>query len=116
MKKLIFLIFILGNLVAQKNIAIVITGYDQKKDDWEKSKVAFVDTSYYQIDEKAWSVMERDSIYYSLFTEVAPKDKSGFDICTFYHYTDFWGSDHFFNAFPVLFEITKRKLISLHKM
>lgn len=115
MRKILLIFLLIGGVLnAQKQIGIVITGYDLKKDDWENAKVTFVDTSYYQIDAKAWSVLEKDSVFYNLYQEI-PQIK-GVELCNFYMYADFWGSDSFYNSYEVLFNIVKNRLTSLRKL
>lgn len=117
MKKIILIFLLATNIcLAQKKIAIVITGYDNTRDNWEICNVNFADTSYYQIDQKAISVFEKDSIYYNLYSEINPWDKSEYEVCDFHYYTDRWGSDCWLNVYDVIFYIARKKLISLGKL
>ncbi len=117
MKKILLILLLgIGVLWGQKKIAIVITGYDNIQDSFEVCNVTFVDTTYYIIDQRAWTVFEKDSIYYPFCSEIVPWDKKNYDFCNFYIHTDFWGSWDFYNSYPIVFCLARQKLISLGKL
>lgn len=117
MKKLLLILFLATNVsVAQKKVALVITGYDTKMDDWEKSNVTFVDTSYWVIPELALSTYKEDTSKYLQVSQIKPWDTKGYEICEFHYYLDRWGTDCWLNIYGVIFHIARQKLISLGKL
>lgn len=115
MKKLLLILFLATNIgVAQKNIALVITGYDTKMDDWEKATPTFADTSYWVIDEDVFWKSKPQSI--EGCHAINPWDKTKYEVCEAYFYTDFFGTSSWLNASDIIMVLIRQKLISLGKL
>lgn len=114
MKQLLLILFLATNIcVAQKKIAIVITGYDGMADSIMVSNVNFVDTSYWQVDEKLWYKAKDSGLY-----EINPWIKSEYELFNVYSCTDFYGTQEgfWFIDQDIILAIARRKLIYLGKM